>query len=133
MCADFPAQRSHIQILARSDNEYFQSGFGNAQYFDELEAAYHNSSIVVPLTYNDPGEGRNFVNGTVRSASFFPFVIVFLMQYVLTGCRGHIWVRPTSAFVFVASRNLADLLTTEVWTHTHRDLIVPIQNSGILS
>ncbi|KAI0059604.1 glycoside hydrolase family 35 protein [Artomyces pyxidatus] len=46
------------------DNEYFQSGFGNAEYFAELEAVYHNSSIVVPLTYNDPGEGKNFVNGT---------------------------------------------------------------------
>jgi hypothetical protein len=54
-----------MQILARLDNEYFQSGFGNAEYFAELEAAYHNSPIVVPFTYNDPGEGRNFVNGTV--------------------------------------------------------------------
>ena len=53
-----------------SDNEYFQSGFGNAQYFSEIEAAYHNSSIVVPLTYNDPGQERNFVNGTVRFDSF---------------------------------------------------------------
>ncbi|KAI0040947.1 glycoside hydrolase family 35 protein [Auriscalpium vulgare] len=51
-------------IGVQVDNEYFQSGFGNAEYFAELEAAYHNSSIVVPLTYNDPGEGKNFVNGT---------------------------------------------------------------------
>ncbi|KAI0278189.1 glycoside hydrolase family 35 protein [Russula aff. rugulosa BPL654] len=51
-------------VIVSSDNEYFQSGFGNAQYFSELEAAYHNSSIVVPLTYNDPGQERNFVNGT---------------------------------------------------------------------
>ena len=57
-----------MHILVRPDNEYFQSGFGNAEYFAELEAAYHDSSIVVPLTYNDPGEGRNFVNGTVRFA-----------------------------------------------------------------
>jgi hypothetical protein len=130
VCADFPARRCHIQIRVRSDNEYFQSGFGNAQYFDELEAAYHGSSIVVPLTYNDPGEGRNFVNGTVRFTSFLPFVVVCLMQYVLTGCRGHIWVRPT---LFVASCNPADLLMGEVWTHTHRDLIVLTQNYGILS
>jgi hypothetical protein len=54
-----------MQILVRSDNEYFQNGYGNAEYFAELEAAYHNSSIVVPLTYNDPSEERNFVNGTV--------------------------------------------------------------------
>ncbi|KAI0263999.1 glycoside hydrolase family 35 protein [Gloeopeniophorella convolvens] len=51
-------------IAVQVDNEYFQSGFGNAQYFAQLEAAYHNSAIVVPLTYNDPGEGKNFVNGT---------------------------------------------------------------------
>jgi hypothetical protein len=54
-----------MQILVRSDNEYFQSGYGNAEYFAELETAYCNSSIVVPLTYNDPSEERNFVNGTV--------------------------------------------------------------------
>jgi hypothetical protein len=66
-----------MQIQVSSDNEYFQSGFGNAQYFSELEAAYHNSSIVVPLTYNDPGQEKNFVNGTVRFNSF-SFVIVFL-------------------------------------------------------
>ncbi len=46
------------------DNENSQDAI-TGEYFAELEAAYHNSSIVVPLTYNDPGEGRNFVNGTV--------------------------------------------------------------------
>ncbi|TFY81153.1 hypothetical protein EWM64_g2859, partial [Hericium alpestre] len=51
-------------IAIQIDNEYEQSGFGDAEYFAELEAAYHNSSIVVPLTYNDPGEGKNFINGT---------------------------------------------------------------------
>ena len=70
VCSAFRARRSHMQIQVSSDNEYFQSGFGNAQYFSELEAAYHNSSIVVPLTYNDPGQERNFVNGTVRFDSF---------------------------------------------------------------
>lgn len=54
------------QTTGLSDNEYFQSGAGNAQYFAELEAVYHDSSIVVPLTYNDPGQDGNFVNGTVR-------------------------------------------------------------------
>ena len=48
-----------------ADNEYFQSGFGNAEYFQELEDAYRAGGIVIPLTYNDPGEGKNFVNGTV--------------------------------------------------------------------
>ena len=41
------------------------------QYFVELEDAYRNSGIVVPLTYNDPGQRKNFVNGTV---SVFPVV-----------------------------------------------------------
>jgi hypothetical protein len=60
-----PTTACHGQIIGLSDNEYFQSGTGNAQYFVELEAVYHNSSIVVPLTYNDPGQDGNFVNGTV--------------------------------------------------------------------
>ncbi|KDQ50498.1 glycoside hydrolase family 35 protein [Jaapia argillacea MUCL 33604] len=52
-------------IAIQVDNEYSQTYIpGAAGYFAELEAAYHNSSIVVPLTYNDPGEGKNFVNGT---------------------------------------------------------------------
>ncbi|EGN93829.1 glycoside hydrolase family 35 protein [Serpula lacrymans var. lacrymans S7.3] len=46
------------------DNEYSQSGYGHAEYFAELEEVFHNSSIVVPLTANDPGEGRDWVNGT---------------------------------------------------------------------
>lgn len=53
---------SAVQI----DNEYFQSGFGQAEYFQELEDAYRQFGVVVPLTYNDPGEEKNFVNGTVR-------------------------------------------------------------------
>ncbi|KAF7297192.1 Glycoside hydrolase family 35 protein [Mycena indigotica] len=35
-----------------------------ARYFQQLIDVYHASSIVVPLTYNDPGPGRNFINGT---------------------------------------------------------------------
>ena len=70
MCANFPTRGSHTLILVRSDNEYFQSGFGNAEYFAELETTYYNSSIVVPLTYNDPNMERNFVNGTVWTPTF---------------------------------------------------------------
>ncbi|KAK0471626.1 glycoside hydrolase superfamily [Armillaria novae-zelandiae] len=44
------------------DNEFTQSVGG--EYFAELEEVYRNSSIVLPLTYNDPGQGRNFINGT---------------------------------------------------------------------
>ncbi|KAH9480337.1 putative beta-galactosidase C [Psilocybe cubensis] len=46
------------------DNEYSQSPSSHAEYFAELEDVYRSSNIVVPLTYNDPGQGRNFINGT---------------------------------------------------------------------
>ncbi|KAJ3813869.1 glycoside hydrolase family 35 protein [Lentinula aff. lateritia] len=49
-------------ILLQVDNEYNQAE--GAGYFAELETVYRNSSIVIPLTYNDPGEGDNFINGT---------------------------------------------------------------------
>lgn len=46
------------------DNEYFQNPLSGA-YFQELEDMFRSGGIVIPLTYNDPGEGKNFVNGTV--------------------------------------------------------------------
>ncbi|KAJ3972272.1 glycoside hydrolase family 35 protein [Lentinula raphanica] len=49
-------------ILLQVDNEYNQAE--GAGYFAELESVYDNSTIVIPLTYNDPGEGDNFINGT---------------------------------------------------------------------
>ncbi|KAF9258328.1 glycoside hydrolase family 35 protein [Marasmius fiardii PR-910] len=51
-------------IAIQVDNEYNQQAGGT--YFAELEAVYRapSSGIVVPLTYNDPGQGRNFINGT---------------------------------------------------------------------
>ncbi|KAJ8691682.1 hypothetical protein PTI98_011229 [Pleurotus ostreatus] len=51
-------------IAVQIDNEFQQNPEGHAQYFVDLEEAYRASSIVVPLTYNDPGQGRNFINGT---------------------------------------------------------------------
>ncbi|KDR82517.1 hypothetical protein GALMADRAFT_237854 [Galerina marginata CBS 339.88] len=51
-------------IAIQVDNEFSQSPISHAQYFVDLETAYHNSDIVVPLTFNDPGQGRNFINGT---------------------------------------------------------------------
>ncbi|KAK7031967.1 glycoside hydrolase family 35 protein [Favolaschia claudopus] len=51
-------------IAVQVDNEYSQNPATHAEYFQQLEDVYHNSSIDVPLTYNDPGEGRNFINGT---------------------------------------------------------------------
>ncbi|KAJ7743740.1 glycoside hydrolase family 35 protein [Mycena maculata] len=51
-------------IAIQVDNEYSQSPISHAEYFAELEAVYHNSTIDVLLTYNDPGEGANFINGT---------------------------------------------------------------------
>ncbi|KAI5120768.1 hypothetical protein M0805_004731 [Coniferiporia weirii] len=46
------------------DNEYSQSGFGHAEYFQELEEAFRAGGVVVPLTYNDPGQHDDFINGT---------------------------------------------------------------------
>ncbi|TFK34230.1 glycoside hydrolase family 35 protein [Crucibulum laeve] len=51
-------------IAIQVDNEYSQDPISHAEYFVDLETVYHNSDIVVPLTYNDPGQGRNFINGT---------------------------------------------------------------------
>ncbi|KAF7307730.1 Glycoside hydrolase family 35 protein [Mycena kentingensis (nom. inval.)] len=51
-------------IAIQVDNEYSQAIASHAGYFADLEAVYRNSTIVVPLTYNDPGQGRNFINGT---------------------------------------------------------------------
>ena len=42
----------------------------SAEYFVALEDAYRTANIVVPLTYNDPGGGQNFINGTVRTHAF---------------------------------------------------------------
>ncbi|KAG6888527.1 hypothetical protein C0995_007639 [Termitomyces sp. Mi166 len=52
--------------LDSTDNEYSQNPITRAEYFADLEAVYKDpsSGIVVPLTYNDPGQGRNFINGT---------------------------------------------------------------------
>ncbi|KAG5640758.1 hypothetical protein DXG03_007301, partial [Asterophora parasitica] len=53
-------------IAIQIDNEYTQSDVRFAEYFVDLENAFNDakSGIHVPLTYNDPGEGRNFINGT---------------------------------------------------------------------
>ncbi|KAG0700935.1 glycoside hydrolase family 35 protein [Suillus ampliporus] len=51
-------------IAIQIDNEYSQEPAGHAEYFAELEAVYLNSNIVVPLTANDPGEDRDWINGT---------------------------------------------------------------------
>ncbi|KAI0313595.1 glycoside hydrolase family 35 protein [Amylostereum chailletii] len=51
-------------IAVQIDNEYSQGSSGAQGYFVNLEATYNSSGIVVPLTYNDPQEGKNFVNGT---------------------------------------------------------------------
>ncbi|KAJ7483608.1 glycoside hydrolase family 35 protein [Mycena latifolia] len=53
-----------MEISSDPNNEYSQSPITHAEYFAELEAVYRNSTIDVPLTYNDPGEGSNFINGT---------------------------------------------------------------------
>ncbi|KAI1789921.1 glycoside hydrolase superfamily [Ganoderma leucocontextum] len=51
-------------LLVQIDNEYSQTPETNAEYFADLEEQYRSNGIVVPLTYNDPGERLNFINGT---------------------------------------------------------------------
>jgi hypothetical protein len=64
--------RSYLAFFTNLiDNEYSQNPISHAEYFSELEAVYHNSDIVVPLTYNDPGEGSNFINGTVGQLTMY--------------------------------------------------------------
>ncbi|KAK7017416.1 BetaGal-dom2 domain-containing protein [Favolaschia claudopus] len=46
------------------DNEYTQDYPGHGEYYEELKKVFHDSKIVVPLTYNDPNQGGNFINGT---------------------------------------------------------------------
>ncbi|KAI0632367.1 glycoside hydrolase superfamily [Trametes polyzona] len=46
------------------DNEYTQHPTPRAEYFANLEKQYRDGGIVVPLTYNDPDELRNYINGT---------------------------------------------------------------------
>ncbi|KAF9259410.1 glycoside hydrolase family 35 protein [Marasmius fiardii PR-910] len=51
-------------IAIQVDNEYGQDP--GAGYFEDLEAIYRNKStgLDLPLTYNDPGMGKSFINGT---------------------------------------------------------------------
>ncbi|KAI0339083.1 hypothetical protein BDW22DRAFT_1362002 [Trametopsis cervina] len=51
-------------IALQIDNEYTQQPIERAEYFAQLEEVYRAKGIAVPLTYNDPGEGSNFINGT---------------------------------------------------------------------
>ncbi|KAF8443138.1 glycoside hydrolase family 35 protein [Boletus edulis BED1] len=51
-------------IAIQLDNEYSQSPRSHAEYFVDLKTAFYNSSIVVPLTANDYGSERNWINGT---------------------------------------------------------------------
>lgn len=47
-----------------TDNEYLQNSITCAIYFVNLNTGNKapGSGIAVPLTYNDPGQGRNFFN-----------------------------------------------------------------------
>ncbi|PIL34771.1 hypothetical protein GSI_02558 [Ganoderma sinense ZZ0214-1] len=50
-------------LFVQIDNEFNQTA-PHAAYFAQLEEQYRDGGVVVPLTYNDPGEGDNFINGT---------------------------------------------------------------------
>jgi hypothetical protein len=96
VCANFHTRGRHTPMLVRSDNEYFQSGFSNAEYFAELETTYHNSPIVVPLTHNDPTMRGNIVNGTVWNISFSFLWLYFLRRTFSQGSvdiyYGYAWL-----------------------------------------
>lgn len=51
-------------IAVQIDNEYSQRQPGRAEYFEQLIAKYRGSEMELPLTYNDPNQGSNFINGT---------------------------------------------------------------------
>ncbi|KAK7688664.1 hypothetical protein QCA50_008202 [Cerrena zonata] len=51
-------------IAVQIDNEYGPVPDSHAQYFAQIEKVYRDNGIVVPFTYNDPGERMGFVNGT---------------------------------------------------------------------
>ncbi|KAM5536286.1 hypothetical protein V8D89_010063 [Ganoderma adspersum] len=50
-------------LFVQIDNEFNQTAEHGA-YFAQLEAQYRDGGVAIPLTYNDPGEGSNFINGT---------------------------------------------------------------------
>lgn len=58
------------------------------QYFVDLENMYRAAGIVVPLTYNDPGQRKNFVTGTVRE-TVPAYTILSERQ---TGSCRYLWV-----------------------------------------
>jgi hypothetical protein len=61
--------KGHTQSAA--DNEYAQADWaeGGDHYFEQLKEAFRKGGIEVPLTYNDPGQDKTFVNGTVSIAT----------------------------------------------------------------
>lgn len=77
------------------DNEYAQTPEG-AAYFQALVDAFKDSPIVVPLTYNDPHAGENFINGTVRSSCSH---LWHKAESHLTGISGHIRTGRVSATI----------------------------------
>ncbi|GJJ10923.1 hypothetical protein Clacol_005152 [Clathrus columnatus] len=67
-------------IAVQVDNEYSQLPLTHAEYFVELEAAYRHGGVVVPLTYNDPGMGSNFINGT-GAVDLYGFIGLLVDEY----------------------------------------------------
>ncbi|KAJ7092896.1 glycoside hydrolase family 35 protein [Mycena belliarum] len=62
--APYQLSRGGPVIAVQLDNEYTQATPGHGEYYEELKAAFRAGGIVVPLTYNDPNQGANFINGT---------------------------------------------------------------------
>ncbi|KAJ7627105.1 glycoside hydrolase family 35 protein [Roridomyces roridus] len=62
--APYQIHRGGPVIAVQIDNEYTQRVEGHGEYYEELMKAFREAGIVVPLTYNDPNQGENFINGT---------------------------------------------------------------------
>ncbi|KAF7299571.1 BetaGal-dom2 domain-containing protein [Mycena chlorophos] len=62
--APYQIHRGGPVIAVQIDNEYTQHVYGHGEYYEELLAAFRDGGIEVPLTYNDPDPGENFINGT---------------------------------------------------------------------
>ncbi|KAF7311208.1 BetaGal-dom2 domain-containing protein [Mycena kentingensis (nom. inval.)] len=62
--APYQIHRGGPVIAMQIDNKYTQDYPGHGEYYEELLVAFRDGGIEIPLTYNDPNQGANFINGT---------------------------------------------------------------------
>ncbi|KAF7309268.1 BetaGal-dom2 domain-containing protein [Mycena indigotica] len=85
-----PQQRRPSLLIFLKDNEFTQNYTGHGEYYEELLAAFRNGGIEVPLTYNDPNQAGNFINGTVRASGFVSFRLIIFLRRVLWISTGEV-------------------------------------------